>query len=546
MAEIYDVPACKEHLTEHTDLKAVYDRLKVQANEDFTPFIPDGGGEIDLYKDLNSLRDLVEKLCDERNDELTSICPTHEEFHYENNSDYKTINNLIDSGNIQPLLLRGYGDGGKNSPDQARILSSTSTYCATNGDQITVCTCDTKNTVTTTKCSTNTYVYLGDTVCTCDNVINAYVTQYYQTGLINYDGTLSLYAYRQLVVLDGTLNGGTHTSGTATSIYKTVYNTPLIKTCKCDITTISFFNYRNTSYATTTTLSIENKYSLKDSIPSIPDYNTLATKLENINLTSCTSVYVYKNFEYLPSYDIFSAGVPSVNENYVFCSSHDFNNEFYNMYCNTNTVKLNNLNTMNVNNKMYCYTNINYATDTYVVYKIYCVNNLLQSVHGYNKNSNAYCFYNTATMTDNSNAYCYYNTATMTDNSNAYCYYNTATMTDNSKAYCIYNTATMTDNSNAYCFYNTATMTDNSNADCYYNTATMTDNSNADCYYNTATMTDNSNAYCIYNTATMIYNSTKIYCYKNSANFTFNYIAYNLNCSSNTGSCTCNVKTVAT
>jgi hypothetical protein len=44
MAEIYDVPACKEHLTEHTDLKAVYDRLKVQANEDFTPFIPDGGG----------------------------------------------------------------------------------------------------------------------------------------------------------------------------------------------------------------------------------------------------------------------------------------------------------------------------------------------------------------------------------------------------------------------------------------------------------------------------------------------------------------------
>jgi hypothetical protein len=60
--------------------------------------------------DLNSLRDLVEKLCDERNDTVLNVCPSHEEFHFDKNSDLKKINELIDSGKISPFMMVGYGN----------------------------------------------------------------------------------------------------------------------------------------------------------------------------------------------------------------------------------------------------------------------------------------------------------------------------------------------------------------------------------------------------------------------------------------------------
>jgi hypothetical protein len=92
--------------------KTIYDNLKEITQEDFTPFIPENGTEMDLYKDFESLRDLINALNDERNQIIGSVsykypyssytysmviyrCLGHSDFSIKYNQDLAMLNNKI-------------------------------------------------------------------------------------------------------------------------------------------------------------------------------------------------------------------------------------------------------------------------------------------------------------------------------------------------------------------------------------------------------------------------------------------------------------------
>jgi hypothetical protein len=70
-------------------LREIYDKIKSQSNEDISSIISlssndSGGGEVEYYNDLNSLRDLINALDEERSattdGDVTVSCEEHESF----------------------------------------------------------------------------------------------------------------------------------------------------------------------------------------------------------------------------------------------------------------------------------------------------------------------------------------------------------------------------------------------------------------------------------------------------------------------------------
>jgi hypothetical protein len=221
-------------------LKSVYDKLKYVANEDMTEFIPEGGTEKDLYKSLDSLKDLICKLSDERN-HPKNRCPENDytkDFKFTKNTSLSDINDKINTSYIVPLVYPLYDE------DKSFLLKNTwRDYCdndAINTTQlsITLCECN-------VKAASSTY-------CSCGANTNSCSCNYVNNG-INYDNTTIFKNYLDFSpygfdytreILDNLSRSKYYSYNATTTSYTTTYVTVYgyARNCVCHSSISKFFS----------------------------------------------------------------------------------------------------------------------------------------------------------------------------------------------------------------------------------------------------------------------------------------------------------------